>query len=190
MSKFWTNQWTAYIMILFSLHNFLIFYYPGLLVSDSFPRCPEDLSSSRLDDTESSHPCSLYPEKKIIFKMTYLVLQSTCKIKLQNDTLLVTVFKRIVSNPLTARSQIIIVLWQRKSVWISFYHNIFNYWCQIKDSCNQSFISQKIIGHGTPQSDYNVMMCAIGLGWHTSILKMNFSNKIYTHCMMENAILF
>lgn len=31
--------------------------------------------------------------KKIIFKMTYLVLQSTCKIKLQNDTLLVTVFK-------------------------------------------------------------------------------------------------
>lgn len=68
-----------------------------------------------------------------------------------------------------------IVLWQRKSVWISFYHNIFNYWCQIKDSYNQSLISQKIIGHGTPQSDYNVMMCAIGLGWHTSILKMNSS---------------
>lgn len=71
------------------MHNFLIFYYPGLLVSDSFPRCPEDLSSSRLDDTESSHPYLLYPEKNNL-QNDIPGTTSTCKIKLQNDTLLVT----------------------------------------------------------------------------------------------------
>lgn len=190
MSKFWTNQWTAYIIIFFSIAQLLDILLSWLTRVWQFSTLSWRsvvLSSRRYWIFSSMLVISW---KKIIFKMTYLVLQSTCKIKLQNDTLLVTL--KGMSQILIQLGDrlLVIVLWQRKSVWISFYHNIFNYWCQIKDSCNQSFISQKIIGHGTPQSDYNVMMCAIGLGWHTSILKMNFSNKIYTHCMMENAILF
>lgn len=61
-------------MILFLLYNFLIFYYFGLFVFDSFLRCFEDLSFFRLDDIEFFYLCSLYFEKKIIFKMIYLVL--------------------------------------------------------------------------------------------------------------------